>query len=201
MKLFVVANPTVEPVSLSEAHLHLRLDTEGSPPSHPDDLLLEAFISAAREYAENYTGQALAEKTFEYRVAVSASILIPMAPVLEVVSVKYLDSDDVVQTVDPSVYELDPSDPNASVLKLQTDQTWPSGASELRIQFLAGYIPAGSSPAYASVPFSIKAGILLMLGHLYENREAVIAVNAVPYEIPLGVEALLRPYRIRLGMA
>ena len=54
--------PTVEPITLAEARLHLRLDTFGSPPSHPDDSLVEAIISAARGMAENYLNHSIANR-------------------------------------------------------------------------------------------------------------------------------------------
>lgn len=46
---------------------------------------------------------------------------------------------------------------------------------------------------------SIKAGMLLILGHLFENRQDVQSgVSAV--EIPMGSKAMLWPYRIGLGV-
>lgn len=42
---------------------------------------------------------------------------------------------------------------------------------------------------------SIIAAVRLTLGHLYANRESV-AVGVSVAELPLGVAALLRPYRI-----
>lgn len=42
---------------------------------------------------------------------------------------------------------------------------------------------------------SILAAVKLTMGHLYENREAVAAGVTVS-EVPQGVQALLRPYRL-----
>ena len=47
-----ISPPSVEPISLEKARLHLRLDTSGSPPSHPDDSLVTSLITAVRENAE-----------------------------------------------------------------------------------------------------------------------------------------------------
>lgn len=41
---------------------------------------------------------------------------------------------------------------------------------------------------------SVKAAMRLILGHLFENREGVVAGVTVA-EVPMGVYALLRPYR------
>jgi uncharacterized phage protein (predicted DNA packaging) len=45
---------------------------------------------------------------------------------------------------------------------------------------------------------AIKAAILLNLGHLYVNREGVDTVQK--QELPLGIQSLLQPYRIGIGM-
>lgn len=48
---------------------------------------------------------------------------------------------------------------------------------------------------------AIKAAILLNLGHLYVNREGVVDNHAVQkQELPLGIQSLLQPYRIGIGM-
>jgi len=44
------------------------------------------------------------------------------------------------------------------------------------------------------VPAPIKHAALLMVGHFYENREAVPDFRAATV-LPLGVEALVAPYR------
>jgi len=57
-------NVAAEPITLAQARLHLKLDTSGSPPSHPDDTLVTALIAASRESAEKYTGLAIANQTY-----------------------------------------------------------------------------------------------------------------------------------------
>ncbi|WP_421579497.1 head-tail connector protein [Shinella sp. M31] len=67
------------------------------------------------------------------------------------------------------------------------DQEWPETDGEpesVRIEFTAGY---------AALPASIKHAALLLIGHWYENREAV--AEAKLSAMPMAVEALLMPYR------
>ena len=45
------------------------------------------------------------------------------------------------------------------------------------------------------VPEAIRAGIKLMIGHLYEHREAVV-MGGSPVELPLAVKSLWWPYRV-----
>ncbi len=45
---------------------------------------------------------------------------------------------------------------------------------------------------------AIQAAILLILGHLYANREEVMPGTAT--KVPFGAHALLQPYRVGLGV-
>lgn len=48
---------------------------------------------------------------------------------------------------------------------------------------------------------SVKAAVLLILGHLWANREAVITgSSAAAVKIPLGAEDFLWPFRKGLGV-
>lgn len=55
---------------------------------------------------------------------------------------------------------------------------------------------AGEAPMV--VNSLIRAGILLVLGHLYENREDVITGTAA--DLPQGSRSLLAPYRVGMGV-
>ena len=48
---------------------------------------------------------------------------------------------------------------------------------------------------------SIKAAVLLFVGHLYNNREAVTMERLnMPMELPMGTKYLLNPYRLEMGV-
>jgi hypothetical protein len=55
---------------------------------------------------------------------------------------------------------------------------------------------AGEAPMV--VNSLVRAGILLILGHLYANREDVIAGTAT--DLPQGSRSLLAPYRVGMGV-
>lgn len=42
---------------------------------------------------------------------------------------------------------------------------------------------------------AVRSAMLLMIGHWYVNREAVV-IGSIPAEVPMAVTALLQPYRI-----
>jgi uncharacterized phiE125 gp8 family phage protein len=72
------------------------------------------------------------------------------------------------------------------------DKVWPSARSvrdAVQIRFIAGYGDAASD-----VPQAIKQAILLLVGHWFENREAVLVHSFKPTVIPIAVDSLLSPY-------
>lgn len=193
-------NITAEPISLETAQLHLKLDLEGSPPSHPDDSLVEALISAARQDAENYTGIAIASQT--YALALDAfpanDIHLTLWPVTSITSITYVDKNGVTQTMAPSDYTLDEYK-KPSVVHPVT--VWPDTKqvpNAVIVTFRAGFTD-GQSPNPYPLPKSMKQAMLLLIGHLYENREAVNVGKSVT-TYPLGYVHLLTPYRINMGM-
>jgi len=219
--LRIVSGPDAEPISLELARAHLRLDVDDdSPPSHPDDFwLTEVGIPAAREACESELGRAIAPQVFEISLrgfpnwfpgievcsvdglVYPWAISLPMSPVESIVSVKYIDADGNEQTWDPANYILDTwSDVN--VIYTTTGVSWPPTGvvpNAVKIRYVAGYSLPDDSPLSYPLPKAIMAAMLLMLGHLYENREASTDVKLD--EIPRGVSALLERDRLRLSMA
>jgi uncharacterized phiE125 gp8 family phage protein len=191
--LIKTAQPTAEPVTLAEAQLHLRLDTFGSPPSHPDDALVQTLISAARENAEQYTGVTIAQASYQVKSpVVNEQISLQTYPVTSIASVTYQDADGTVQTVDPAVYVLD-SFQRPARLVFKSD----SPGYDITVSFTAGY-KDNDSPNPYPCPAGVKAAILLMLGNLYENRESVTSVQS--YERPQSATYLLTPHRVNMGL-
>lgn len=191
-----ISPPSVEPISLEKARLHLRLDTSGSPPSHPDDSLVTALISAVRENAENYTGLKIAYATYEMRADNFEDLEINLEtwPIVSITSVSYVDSSDESQTLSGSDYTLD-TFTRPGRLK-PTGDFFPE-AKEVTIRFMAGFTD-GQSPNPYPIPKTIESAMLLMLGNLYDNRESVS--NNQSYERPMSATYLLNPYRIKLGL-
>ncbi len=96
------------------------------------------------------------------------------------------------QTVDTSVYTLNAYTIPAT-LGVAYGQTWPTArtsANSVRIRYVTGFNLPDESPLPYPLPKSAKAAMLLMLGHLFENREGV-TVGGVVSTMPMGVHALL----------
>jgi uncharacterized phiE125 gp8 family phage protein len=164
----VITAVTAEPVSLAEAKLHLRLDDIGG--SHPHDGLIATLITSAREFAEHYTGRALAAQTLEAVLDVFPTddfIDLPMPPVASVTSIKYDDEDNVEQTMPTADYSLSTYGDSRRI-NLGADADWPGTYSKVeavRIRYVTGYGATGHSSTgeYAACPKAAKQAILLQV--------------------------------------
>ncbi len=95
------------------------------------------------------------------------------------------------QTIDPADYVLDVYSTPARLLPAY-GVSWPSArnaTNSVRVRYVTGYNLPDDSPIAYSLPPLARIGMLLMLGHLFENREGVSAGTVM--EIPLGVKANL----------
>lgn len=181
----LITAPDSEPVTLTEAKAHLRVD------GTDDDTLISALIVAARQGAEHSTGRALMPQTWELALdEFEDEIDLPNPPLISVTSVKYTDSDGVEQTIDAADYQVDSHSAPARLLPAYGLE-WPTSreqANAVLVRYQAGYADA------ASVPQEIKAWMLLRVGLLYENRESV-AAGVTLSELP-HVDRLLDAYRV-----
>jgi len=197
MRLKIIEVATVEPISLPEAKLHIR------KPTDDEDELIESLIKAAREDTENFTGRALATQIFEYILDEfpDGEITLPMPPLqnLEEEGIVYKDKDGIEATWEAENYIVDSDNEPAVIIpaygkSYPTTTLYPIGA--IRIRYKAGYIfGEGVIPAHLIIPKPITQAMLLIIGHLYENREEVL-VGSTATRIPLSAESLLGPYRI-----
>lgn len=190
--------PGGEPISLEEAKAHLRVT------SASEDSLIASLISAARQHAEDFTRRQLMTATFvqrmdrfpsEFSGAVRSSCRNPIRvyrpPLQSVASITYIDTAGVTQTWAAERYKVDPQDEPGRIVPAY-GYSYPDTRDEINavtITFDAGYSSADD------VPKPIRQALLLMVGELFERREeghAAVAIHAVP----LGVKALLGPYRV-----
>ncbi|HUX23221.1 MAG TPA: head-tail connector protein [Burkholderiales bacterium] len=153
MALTQITPPTAEPVDLAEAKLHARVDIPD------DDTMIGALLGAARDYAENLTGKQLVSARWKQTLDSFPGGMIPSAPysqtfslpgnaillrrhpVIQVVSIQYLDMGGVVQTVDPTTYVADLSTEPARITPV-FGQIWPIPMPQIGsvwVTFDAGY--------------------------------------------------------------
>jgi uncharacterized phiE125 gp8 family phage protein len=161
-----------------------------------EDDLVSALITAAREYCEGFTGRALAEQTLEaYPPCFPRmnEVELPCPPLQSVTSVKYTDIDGNETTMTEGTDYIVDTDSTVGRIVLPYAETWPTAAlytvNPIKIRYVAGY---------TTVPRSIKQAMLLLIGHWYANREAVlVGQGTMSKEIEFAVKALLSMHRVR----
>lgn len=153
MKFKVITAVATEPVTLAEARLQCKIDSDDT--TH--DAVLTSLITAAREFAEHYTGCALAPVTLEAALDEFPAddwIDLPMPPVASVTSIKYTDTAGAEQTFPIASYALSTYGPSRTV-NLAADLEWPETqevADAVRVRYVSGY---------TTVPKVVKAAMLL----------------------------------------
>jgi len=189
LRLKLITAPADEPVELvTEVKPHCRVEI------NDDDALLLIYMAAAREWAEDFRRQSFITQTWEiyFDTWPTLPVELPRGTVQSITHIKYTDVDGNESTFSSDNYLLDAVSEPAR-LTLKSTASWPT--VELRelngvyVRYVAGY---GDAPS--DVPQSVRQAILLLTGHLYENREQSVAEAL--RDIPFGVQALLRPRRV-----
>ena len=137
-----------------------------------EDTLLQTYITAAREYGEDYTGRAFATQTLEMLLDnfPAADFDIEMPPLQSVTSVKYKNSAGTETTMTVTTQYLVDSDRDIGRLVLPYGKSWPSFAAypvnPIRIRYEAGYT--------TDFPKIYKNAMLLHVGYMYKYRDTAI---------------------------
>ena len=171
-------------------NLHLKF------PSEAQDEVISGLILEARIACENEIGRSLLPQTWEMAFPCFGNRLwLRRLPVVEIVSVKYIDQAGVEQTLAAENYHLDDSSDTVCRLALTPMQSWPTtypSDTSVKIRYLTGYADAGA------IPGPLKRWMLAQIAHWFKNREAVNVGNIVSKVE--GYDFLLDPYRTEIGL-
>lgn len=185
--LACATQPVVEPVSLAAAKAHLGL----LPEQEDDDVLIVSMIATARRLIERRLGVALAPQQLRAKFDHAdgsgwnrgpagigqSAIDLPVVPVL--VGAGYPVAVDVDgQVVSSSAYSVDADAGQIRFLSVPSM----SDAATLTVTYWAGQ---------TAIAPQLRTAILLYVGHLFNNREAVVTSGAQPVDLPMAFETLL----------
>jgi uncharacterized phiE125 gp8 family phage protein len=196
-----VSGPTEEPILLANLKLHLKLGSSTS-----EDTLLNDDIAAARAHFERETSRILAPTTFDYvldGVPIGTEIVLPYAPLLEVVSVSYLDSDGVSQTFDAANYTVAGIQAQGrGRIVLASGGSWPTVQTEtpgvLTIRFMAGYADLSVSPMAMNIPPLLAHAIRSLAAVFHKFRADVQSVSGGSLQtVPLGASTIMRNWALQ----
>jgi hypothetical protein len=202
--LVVATPPAVEPVCVTLARKHARIDFVD------DDDLIAFYLTSARQAAENYLGRVLITQTLQWTMSETPpNGSMPLLPIPLMILPLILSSPQIMnkpfelprspaQSIE-SVTVTD-SDGNSTVLVADQDYTadlttdpgriklhWlttPSRLLHVQVMFVAGY----GDPD--EVPLAIRHAVMLGMTAYYENRGDTSA------EMPRAFYDLLTPYRV-----
>lgn len=207
--LVLTEAPGVSPLVLDDVRAHLRVDVTD------DDSQIQGYMDAVVSQVDGFTGflgRCLVEQQWTWYLdrfpwpgqaqpwgGHPRELTLPLSPLIAVDSVTYLDPTGASQTLDPSTYVV-LTGPRAA-LALKSGQMWPQTSGDPRavsIVFRAGFAAKGANaaPDPDDVPAAIRAALKLMVGDLYENREAVVvAESRVTQILNPTANLLLAPFR------
>lgn len=183
----VVVTPPEPVITFEEAAQHLKLGGNLA-----EKALVEGMIAAAVatiDGPDGWLGRSLGVQTLQARFDAfhGSEVRLPFGPVIDLVSVEYLDAGDEPVQADIDDLEL------LGAMVVPEGSEWPwlgcsTRREAIRIEYLAGYEDA--------IPPAARAALLLMIGDLYRNRDttAVVQMSSVP--MSTTVESLLEPLRI-----
>jgi len=178
-KYEIATDLNAEPITLAEAKAQLRVDTSD------EDALISNLITACREKFEDETGRSVAVRTivaYWDRWPDDSVFALPLYPVVGVSDVRYLDENEVTQTVPASDYTVDPVGITPRVV-LKSDADKPEVGDFPNAVFIR-YVVGEAVP-----PESAKTSILLNLTMLYERREDQKINDNEPYTRSAGYMA------------
>lgn len=181
--------PATLPVTLSALKAHVRVDFTD------DDDTLQTYLDAAVSHLDGYSGilgRCLVTQTWRQGFrAWQARLPLPFPDASSIV-LTYSDADGAEQTVDAAMYQVIETAMGGEVVLKEAftrPDLQPDREDPVRITFAAGY---GDSD---DVPAAIKAAAMMLAGHWYANREAVVTGESSA-ALPMGVDLLTAPFRM-----
>lgn len=177
MALQITIAPTVEPLTLTEAKLHLRVDHTS------DDSLITSLIQAVREWCEGFHNRVYILQTQQLtRDEFPDYFELQNPPLRSVSTIKYIDSDGATQTLATSVYDVDTqSEPGR--IALAYDQSWPTLRGDINsvtVTYKAGYA--------VSFTADDSNDVITATGHTYSDGD-VIQLSNSGGALPAGLSA------------
>ena len=176
---------TTSAVTNAEVQAYLKTDFSSSD---SESELIDTLIGAATAMVERHTGLQLITATWKLELKSWEEYLeIWHCPLIAVSSVKYYDTNNAQQTLSSTLYQVNTS-AMPGIIRFTDFPSLYDREDAIQIIYTAGF---GTD---ADVPQPLKVAIMMMVAHLYENRQTVSTMQT--YEVPQTAEYLMEPYRI-----
>ena len=186
-KLVLKTGPTSTAISLAEAKAFLRVDSDYDD----DDTYITSLIDVGTQVVEEFTRRRLITQTYNiFYDEFPPYIDLQVGEVASVTHVKYYDTDNSLQTLAASNYDVDTKVRPGRIYQSNTGD-FPNTyerPNAVEVEFVVG-------SAASDVPAPIVQAMYIVIGRYYENRQDVVT-GTIASELPLMVEHLLTPYRL-----
>lgn len=195
MKALLQTAPTIEPVDKGSLGDHLLLDADHADRTNG---VLEEFEKSIRWDVEHYLRRALLTQTWDYYLDAFPSvnyIKLPFGRLQSITSIVYKDSDGDSTTMTANTeYLVETNGDGIGRVVLPDGVDWPGDSlypsNPITIKFLCGWTTA------ASVPFSIRLAIKMIVADAYMHRGETFAGNSLDiFENPMA-KSLLSSWRL-----
>jgi uncharacterized phiE125 gp8 family phage protein len=187
MPAILLVPPAIEPITLAEAKLYLRVEHDD------DDTLIAALIKAAREQVETRTRRALITQQWRFvRDAWPSDgrLSLPLVPLRSVIAARVYDQGGVAHAIDTQAFVIDAAPAPAIVGFTPWALTAPGrGVAGIELDVEVGY-----GAVATDVPEPLRQAIRFLLAHWYENRG--LAAPGQLSALPATADVLLAPYRV-----
>lgn len=176
-------------VATVKSHLRISGDDE--------DTLLTGLIDTAREFLDGRNGilgRALITQTWDLYLddfPADDVIELPFSPAQSITEITYIDYAGNTQTLDTDAYSVNIHAYKPFIV-LNIGYTWPVTRDIINAVKVRGVYGYGDDAS--DVPAPIRHAALLLVGHLYENREATTTLNI--RDLPMAFDSLIAPYRV-----
>jgi uncharacterized phiE125 gp8 family phage protein len=193
----LITAATAAPITLEQAKVHLKVD--GSD----EDVYIQSIIDTCTALAEQYTQRSFMQAIWELQLddwyECNTLHQLDRCPLVSVDSIKYFDENNAEVTLPTSDYEVYNRRVPGFYRFIETLPKVYDRLDVIRVRYTAGYGQVDDSIAaqQASIPAPIKSAILLLVGHLYENRQDE-QVGTIVTKLTKNSEWLLHPYRLYL---
>ena len=190
MKIVRLSPPAeIIPISLISEYIGLDGDLDAS-----QNAVLLALRQASIEFGEEITGLVWAEADYQIEMESGffGAFCLPVAPVMSVNSISYVDGSGSEVVLPESSYSFTPANmeffaPWATIVK--TDE-WPADARQIKVVCTAGW-------SAASLPESLRVWSLVRIATLFDVRDDVV-IGTISASIPRDhARALLDRYTVR----
>jgi uncharacterized phiE125 gp8 family phage protein len=196
MRLKLIEAPTDYPITLAQALEHCRI-TETT-----EDTYVTVLIGVACEYAQSRTGRAIGAQTWERAFdCFPSQIELPNVPLIDVVSVTYIDPDGVETVLAADIYTVDTHSLTPRIIPAY-GECWPSARAQVNaviVRYTCGYFadpgsPASPPEADQALPKRLHQALLMLINEMYDTRQPDPA--KLDGAFMGAIDALLRPLRV-----